>query len=57
MDGGLREEGNEFVVECMPVYLFGEARGGLLMFDESGERGDDEFGHIAVLLAVLELFE
>lgn len=57
MDGGLREEGDELVVERVPVDPLGEARGGLLMFDESGERGDDEFGHIAVLLALLELFQ
>lgn len=41
----------------MPVYLFSKTRRGLLMFDEGGKRGDDEFRHIGVLLTVLELFQ
>lgn len=57
MDRLLRKEGYEFGVERVSVYLFGEAGGGLLMFEESREGGDDEFRHIAVLFAVLELFE
>lgn len=57
MDGGPREEGDEFVVERVPVCLFGEAGGGLLMLEEGREGGDDEFGHIAVLFAVLELLQ